>query len=156
MLFDNVVDSIGGGIYVVHTDGARKGTGAGGWGALIKAPSGAVTEVYGGEQDTTNNRMEMMAAIKGLQATPAGATVELTTDSQYVQKGISEWLPGWKRKDWKTADGKPVKNKDLWQLLDAESKARKATYLWVRGHNGHPENERADYLANLGAAGKRS
>lgn len=136
--------------YVVHTDGARKGSGAGGWGALIECPAGSIQEVFGGELDTTNNRMEMMAALKGLQVTPIGATVTLTTDSQYVQKGISEWLPGWKRRNWRTASGEAVKNQDLWELLDVEARGRQVTWKWVRGHNGHPENERADELANLG------
>lgn len=142
-----------GGRIVMHTDGACKGNpnGRGGWGALIV--QGAVTrELHGGVRDTTNNRMELLAVIEGLAALPAGCEVHIVTDSQYVQKGISEWIRNWKRRGWKTADGKPVKNQDLWERLDTEVAKHRTTWEWVRGHNGHPENERADELANMGAA----
>jgi ribonuclease HI len=104
-------------------------------------------ELSGGENPTTNNRMELMGAIMGLEALKQPSQVKLYTDSQYVQKGISEWLPGWVRKGWKTADNKPVKNADLWQRLDAARKLHQVDFIWVRGHNGHPENERVDELA---------
>jgi ribonuclease HI len=115
-------------------------------------PDGGVKELFGGVRDTTNNRMELTAVIEGLAALPSGSVVRVTTDSQYVQKGISEWIHGWKRRGWKTSDGSPVKNQDLWMRLDAEAARHRTSWEWVRGHNGHPENERADALANRGAA----
>ena len=137
----------------IFTDGACSGNpGPGGWGVLLRLGN-AEKELSGGEALTTNNRMEMMAAICGLEALTRPSRVKLYTDSQYVQKGISEWLPGWIARGWKTADKKPVKNADLWQRLDAARKAHKVDFIWVRGHNGHPENERVDALA--GAAIKR-
>jgi ribonuclease HI len=105
--------------------------------------------LYGGEPHTTNNRMELMAAIMGLESLKRRCEVSLTTDSQYVKRGITEWLPNWKRNQWKTADRKPVKNADLWQRLDAAAARHQVQWHWVRGHTGHPENERADALANL-------
>ena len=121
----------------------------GGWGALL-VTDGHRKEICGGERDTTNNRMEMTAVIRALESLKRPSTVEVHTDSQYVQKGISEWMSGWKRRNWRTADGKPVKNQDLWLQLDALSQLHRIEWKWVRGHAGHPENERADELANQG------
>jgi len=134
----------------IYSDGACKGNpGVGGWGALLVA-NGHRKEISGGEANTTNNRMEMTAVIRALESLKRPSMVEVHTDSQYVQKGISEWMPGWKRRNWRTADGKPVKNQDLWLQLDALSQLHRIEWKWVRGHAGHPENERADALANLG------
>jgi ribonuclease HI len=134
----------------IYSDGACKGNpGAGGWGALLVA-GGHRKEIFGGEADTTNNRMEMTAVIQALELLKRPSTVAVHTDSQYVQKGISEWLPGWKRRNWRTADGKPVKNQDLWERLDKLAQHHRIEWNWVRGHAGHPENERADALANKG------
>lgn len=134
----------------IYSDGACKGNpGAGGWGALL-VTDGHRKEICGGEANTTNNRMEMTAVIRALESLKRPSTVEVHTDSQYVQKGISEWMAGWKRRNWRTADGKPVKNQDLWLQLDALSQLHRIEWKWVRGHNGHPENERADELANQG------
>ena len=137
-------------IIYIYSDGACKGNpGVGGWGALL-VTGGHRKEISGGEANTTNNRMEMTAVIRALESLKRPSTVEVHTDSQYVQKGISEWMPGWKRRNWRTADGKPVKNQDLWLQLDALSQLHRIEWKWVRGHAGHPENERADALANLG------
>ena len=134
----------------IYSDGACKGNpGAGGWGALL-ITNGHRKEICGGEANTTNNRMEMTAVIRALESLKRPSTVEVHTDSQYVQKGISEWMTGWKKRNWRTADGKPVKNQDLWLQLDALSQLHRIEWKWVRGHNGHPENERADALANQG------
>lgn len=134
----------------IYSDGACKGNpGAGGWGALL-VTDGHRKEICGGEANTTNNRMEMTAVIRALESLKRPSAVEVHTDSQYVQKGISEWMAGWKRRNWRTADGKPVKNQDLWLQLDALSQLHRIEWKWVRGHNGHPENERADELANQG------
>ena len=134
----------------VYTDGACKGNpGPGGWGALLQF-DGREKELCGGEPDTTNNRMELTAVICALQALKRPCDIDLYTDSQYVQKGISEWISGWKRRGWKTADRKPVKNVDLWLQLDALAGAHRIHWHWVRGHAGHAENERADQLANRG------
>ena len=134
----------------LFTDGACLGNpGPGGWAALLRF-KGVEKELAGGEKLTTNNRMEMLAVIEGLKALTRGCKVEVFTDSQYVQKGISEWLPGWKARGWKTADKKPVKNADLWQELDTLAQPHQISWHWVRGHNGHPGNERADALANRG------
>ncbi len=134
----------------IYSDGACKGNpGAGGWGALL-VTDGHRKEICGGEANTTNNRMEMTAVIRALESLKRPSTVEVHTDSQYVQKGISEWMTAWKRRNWRTADGKPVKNQDLWLQLDALSQLHRIEWKWVRGHNGHPENERADELANQG------
>jgi len=132
----------------IYTDGACAGNpGPGGWGALI-IEDGAQREISGGEPDTTNNRMEMVAAIEALKAT-TGA-VRIYTDSQYLKNGLLEWMPRWKRNGWKTSDGKPVKNRDLWDLLNQLTEGRRVEWRWVRGHNGHAGNERADALAREG------
>ena len=134
----------------IYSDGACKGNpGAGGWGALLVSGTHR-KEISGGEADTTNNRMEMTAVIRALESLKRPSKVEVHTDSQYVQKGVSEWMAGWKRRNWRTADGKPVKNQDLWLQLDALSQLHQVEWKWVRGHAGHPENERADQLANQG------
>jgi ribonuclease HI len=134
----------------IYSDGACKGNpGPGGWGALL-VTDGHRKEISGGEANTTNNRMEMTAVIRALESLKRPSTVEVHTDSQYVQKGISAWMTGWKKRNWRTADGKPVKNQDLWLQLDALSQLHRIEWKWVRGHNGHPENERADALANQG------
>jgi len=137
-------------IVELYTDGACSGNpGPGGWGCILRF-KGTEKELCGGEPDTTNNRMEMKAVMAGLAALKRPCTVAVYTDSQYVQKGISEWIWGWKKRGWKTADNKPVKNADLWQELDTLVKNHKVTWHWVKGHAGHPENERADELARKG------
>lgn len=129
------------------TDGACSGNpGPGGWGAILRA-KGNEKELSGGEKLTTNNRMEMMAVIAGLEALKRPCHVTITTDSQYVMKGMTEWLAGWKARNWRTAARQPVKNADLWQRLDAAVQPHKVDWRWVRGHDGHPDNERADKLA---------
>jgi ribonuclease HI len=136
----------------IWTDGACKGNpGPGGWGALLRQGRHEKT-LYGGEPQTTNNRMELLAVIQALKALKRRCTVVVHTDSQYVQKGMTEWLPGWKRRGWLTADKKPVKNADLWQELEALVQEHSLSWQWVRGHAGDPGNERADQLANQGAA----
>ena len=131
----------------IYTDGACSGNpGPGGWGVLLRMGE-VEKELSGGENPTTNNRMELMAAIMGLEALMRPSTVKLYTDSQYVQKGINEWLSGWIARGWKTADKKPVKNADLWRRLDAARAGHKVEFIWVRGHDGHAENERVDCLA---------
>ena len=137
---------------IIHTDGACSGNpGPGGWGAILRSGD-KVKELSGGEPSTTNNRMEMLAAIRALEAVKPGysGSITLHTDSTYLLKGITEWLPGWKRRGWKTAAKKPVKNADLWQELDALNAARDVDWRWVKGHAGDPGNERADELANKG------
>ncbi len=138
----------------VFTDGACSGNpGPGGWGAILRY--GAVEkELSGGETLTTNNRMELMAAISALEALKGTVNVRLHTDSQYVKNGITSWIHNWKRSGWKTADKKPVKNADLWQRLDAALKDHKIEWIWVKGHNGHDENERADALARAAIPGR--
>lgn len=134
----------------IFTDGACRGNpGPGGWGALLRY---GVTEreLYGGAADTTNNRMELQAAIEALKALSHPCRVDLTTDSVYVRSGITTWLEGWKKKGWKTAARKPVKNVDLWQALDEQNQRHTVEWHWVKGHSGHIENERADQLANRG------
>ncbi len=134
-------------IVEIFTDGACSGNpGPGGWGVLLRY-DGIEKELSGGENPTTNNRMELTAAIKGLESLTRPSHVRLYTDSQYVQKGISEWHAGWVKRGWKKADKKPVKNADLWQRLDEARKGHTVDFVWVRGHNGHPENERVDRLA---------
>jgi len=134
----------------IFTDGACKGNpGPGGWGALLRLGDNEKS-LYGGELNTTNNRMELLAAIRGLEALKREATVILTTDSQYVMKGVCEWMPNWKKRGWKTASKQPVKNVDLWQQLDELVNQHQVEWRWVRGHTGHRENEIADELANLG------
>ena len=134
----------------VFTDGACRGNpGPGGWGAILRF-QGKEKSLYGGEANTTNNRMELTAAIEALKALTEHCEIELTTDSQYVRKGISEWLAGWKKRGWKTAAKQPVKNIDLWQALDEQSKRHTIEWHWVKGHSGHRENELADQLANMG------
>ena len=132
------------------TDGACRGNpGPGGWGALLRSGT-HVKELSGGELDTTNNRMELTAAIQALTALKERCRVALYTDSTYVRSGITEWLPGWRARGWRTADKKPVKNQDLWQALAAQAERHEVSWHWVKGHSGHPENERADELANQG------
>ena len=132
------------------TDGACSGNpGPGGWGAVLQFGDHE-RELRGGAADTTNNRMELTAAIEALRALRESCRVSLTTDSTYVKDGITQWLANWKRNDWKTAAKKPVKDQDLWQALDHESSRHEIDWCWVKGHSGHPENERADRLANLG------
>jgi ribonuclease HI len=132
----------------IYTDGACRGNpGPGGWGVLLRY-KGKEKTLYGAEPDTTNNRMELTAAIMGLKTLTRGIHVTVFTDSTYVCKGITEWLPNWEKRHWKTADKKPVKNVDLWQSLVLEIARHKVTWRWVKGHSGHPENDRADALAN--------
>jgi ribonuclease HI len=138
------------GVVDIYADGACKGNpGPGGWGVLLRV-GGRETEMFGGEAQTTNNRMELMAVIEALRSLKAGTEARVYTDSQYVQKGISEWIHSWKRRGWLTADKKPVKNVDLWKTLDEVARQHKVSWHWVKGHAGHPENERADALANKG------
>ena len=136
----------------IYTDGACKGNpGVGGWGAILRF-GGTEKELFGGVANTTNNRMEMTAVIEALRSLSRSCDAVVFTDSSYVQKGISEWIHGWKRNGWKTSDKKPVKNADLWQTLDQLAAGHKIEWRWVKGHAGHPENERADLLANRGVA----
>lgn len=142
----------------LFTDGACSGNpGPGGWGVILRFRE-VEKELKGGEPLTTNNRMEMMAVIEGLAALTRPCVVEVYTDSEYVRKGMTEWLRGWKARGWKTADRKPVKNEDLWRRLDEAAARHQVSWHWVRGHSGHPENERADELAREGAreAAKRA
>ncbi|MDO8534043.1 MAG: ribonuclease HI [Xanthobacteraceae bacterium] len=135
---------------VIHTDGACSGNpGPGGWGALIQYGA-EMRELKGGEVRTTNNRMELMAAISALESLDHGAMVDLYTDSQYLRSGISEWMPNWKKNGWRTADKKAVKNVDLWQRLDAAASRHEIRWHWLRSHEGHEQNERADELAREG------
>ncbi len=137
-------------IVVVYTDGACKGNpGPGGWGAFLSY-KGVEKELFGGEAETTNNRMELQAVISALEALKRPCSVQIYTDSQYVKKGMTEWIQGWKRKGWKTADNKPVKNADLWKQLDLAQVRHQIEWRWVKGHAGDPGNERADQLANAG------
>jgi len=143
------------GVVEVYADGACKGNpGPGGWGVLLVA-GGRERELHGGEPATTNNRMELTAVIRALEALPPASRVRLYTDSQYVQKGMAEWISSWKRRGWRTADKKPVKNEDLWKRLDEAARHHQVEWHWVKGHAGHPGNERADALANLGVSGGR-
>lgn len=136
----------------IYTDGACKGNpGPGGWGALLRYGEHE-RELFGGDPQTTNNRMELIAVIRALEALRRESEVVVHTDSQYVQKGISEWLPSWKRRGWLTSDRKPVRNADLWKELDLLATRHRIEWRWVRGHAGHADNERADELANRGVA----
>lgn len=134
----------------IYTDGACRGNpGPGGWGAVLQYGEHQ-RELYGAEPDTTNNRMELTAALQALEALREPCEIDLTTDSEYLRKGITEWLPGWKKRNWKTADRKPVKNADLWQALEQASARHRIRWHWVKGHSGHNGNEQADMLANRG------
>ena len=140
----------------IYTDGACSGNpGPGGWGAILTFGD-TRKEMFGGEEHTTNNRMELMAAIASLEALKRSCTVDLHTDSQYLRNGIMSWIHGWKRNGWRTADKKPVKNVDLWQRLDEALKPHKVEWHWVKGHAGHPMNERADELAREGIVAARA
>ncbi|MBK8770891.1 MAG: ribonuclease HI [Rhizobiales bacterium] len=137
---------------VIHTDGACSGNpGPGGWGAILDY-NGTRKELFGGEPDTTNNRMELKAAIEALNALKRACAVEMHVDSNYVKDGITKWIFGWKKNGWKTADKKPVKNVELWQALDEAIKRHEISWHWVKGHDGNPDNERADELARQGIA----
>lgn len=140
----------------IYSDGACRGNpGPGGWGALLRVKGGAERierELCGGEAATTNNRMELTAVIRALEALKRPTRVKVYTDSQYVMKGISEWIESWKKRGWRTADKKPVKNVDLWKQLEEQAGRHEVEWHWVKGHAGHPENERADRLANRGIA----
>jgi ribonuclease HI len=139
-------------MFVIYTDGACSGNpGPGGWGARLEGPDG-VNEISGGEAATTNNRMELSAAIEALASLPDNSQVTLVTDSNYVKDGMTSWLDNWKKRGWKTAAKKPVKNVDLWQALDAQCQRHQVEWQWVKGHSGHPGNERADELARIGMA----
>lgn len=132
----------------IYTDGACRGNpGPGGWGAILRYRDHE-KELYGAERGTTNNRMELMAAIRALEALTRGCDAVVTTDSEYLRKGITEWLPQWKRRGWKTAAKQPVKNQDLWERLERAIERHRVRWQWIKGHSGHEENERADALAN--------
>jgi ribonuclease HI len=138
----------------IFTDGACSGNpGPGGWGAILRS-NGHEKELSGGNAATTNNRMELTAVIEGLKALKKGGPVTIHTDSRYVMDGASKWILGWKKKGWKTADKKPVKNEDLWRALDGEMARHQIRWIWVAGHSGHPENERADALARGAIPGR--
>lgn len=140
----------------IATDGACKGNpGRGGWGAVLRAADGRERELSGGEPDTTNNRMELMAAIEGLRALKRPCRVILSTDSRYVMDGLTKWIKGWQKNGWKTAARQPVKNAELWQALLAAAKPHRIEWVWVKGHAGHPDNERADKLASDAAVAQR-
>lgn len=144
------------GVVEIFTDGACKGNpGVGGWGALLRY-GGHRRELFGGEAQTTNNRMELTAVIRALEALKRPSKVKLHTDSQYVQKGITEWIHDWKRRGWRTTDKKPVKNADLWRRLDELAARHEIQWIWVKGHAGHDGNEQADDLANRGVASVKS
>ena len=138
-------------IVYIYTDGSCKGNpGPGGWGAVLKYGN-TVKEIKGSAKDTTNNIMELTAVIEALKSLTRPCNIIITTDSNYVKDGITEWIHQWKKKGWKTAGKQSVKNKDLWQVLEAETHQHKIKWEWVKGHSGHPENERADELANIAA-----
>lgn len=152
-----MVDATAGRVVEIWTDGACSGNpGPGGWGVVLRY-GGHERELCGGEPaETTNNRMELMAAIQALESLSRPVTVHLHTDSTYVRSGITSWLASWKRNGWRTAAKQPVKNADLWQRLESAGAPHQVTWLWVKGHNGHPENERADALASRGLAESRA
>jgi ribonuclease HI len=151
-----MADEPGSQIVDIFTDGACSGNpGPGGWGAILRFGD-VEKEIFGFETLTTNNRMELMAAIAALEALKRPCTVRIHTDSQYLRDGIMRFIHAWKKNGWKTADKKPVKNIDLWQRLEAALKPHNVTWFWVRGHSGHPENERADELARAGVAAARA
>lgn len=136
----------------IYTDGACKGNpGPGGWGVLLRC-NGQEKTLHGGEAHTTNNRMELMAAIKGLESLTRACEVDLYTDSQYLRQGMIDWMAGWKKKGWKNSKNEPVKNADLWKILDNLAKQHQIKWHWVKGHSGHVENDRVDALANQGVA----
>ncbi len=138
--------------FKLFTDGACLGNpGPGGWAYILETVAGEIVEASGGERSTTNNRMELMAVIQGLSAMAESSVVHLVGDSEYVLKGLSEWLPGWKRRGWRKADKKPVLNADLWQEIDRLTQRHEVRVEWTRGHSGHPENERCDELASAEA-----
>ena len=140
----------------IFTDGACSGNpGPGGWGAILRSGPHE-KEIWGGEPQTTNNRMELLAVIRALEVLKRPVAARVHTDSQYVQKGISEWIHGWKKRGWKTASREPVKNEDLWRALDEAASRHKVAWIWVRGHAGHAENERADELARRGVDAVRT
>lgn len=140
----------------IFTDGACSGNpGPGGWGAILRSGQHE-KEIWGGEPQTTNNRMELLAVIRALETLKRPVAARVHTDSQYVQKGISEWIHGWKKRGWKTASREPVKNEDLWRALDEAASRHKVAWIWVRGHAGHAENERADELARRGVTAVRA
>jgi ribonuclease HI len=135
---------------IIYTDGACRGNpGVGGWGVILRY-KGSIKELHGGEPHTTNNRMELMAAIQALESLNKPCAVELNTDSKYVLQGLTEWLPNWKKRGWKTASKAPVKNEDLWRRLDTAAERHNIEWIWIKGHSGDPGNERADALANHG------
>jgi ribonuclease HI len=143
--------------YTIHADGGCKGNpGPGGWGAVIDTAGGGRQLLNGFEGETTNNRMELCALIAAIGNIPVGATALVVTDSQYAQKGITEWIVGWKRKKWMNSQGQPVKNKDLWVALDSVCQTRSLRWTWVKGHSGNPGNELADSLANDAIAARKS
>jgi len=145
-----LIDLIMNDTVIIYTDGACRGNpGPGGWGAILRYKS-KKKELYGGAKETTNNRMELTAAIEALEALKRPCKVQISTDSQYLLKGITEWMVNWKKRGWKTASKKPVKNEDLWRRLDAAMSQHDVEWKWVRGHSGDTGNERADTLANLG------
>jgi len=137
-------------VVIIYTDGACRGNpGPGGWGVMLSYKN-KVKELFGGEKETTNNRMELMATIQALEALTRPCVVQLNSDSSYVLKGITEWMPNWKKRGWKTASRAPVKNEDLWRRLDASIAGHQIEWKWVKGHSGDKGNDRADALANLG------
>jgi ribonuclease HI len=155
-LNDQTIDVSGNDRVMLFTDGACSGNpGPGGWAALLRYRE-QERELSGGEPATTNNRMEMLAVIHGLEALKRPMRVRICTDSQYVMKGVTEWLAAWKRRGWKTADRQPVKNVDLWQRLESALSPHHVEWEWVRGHNGHPENERVDVLARAAITGSKN
>jgi ribonuclease HI len=158
-MFETVAEAVAVAVAVavalVYTDGSCKGDRRGGYGALVIYPDGTDAQLYGGERETTNNRMELRGAIEALRSLPAGLGARVHSDSRYVLGGMTGWLQGWLARDWKTAAGAPVKNADLWRDLAAAARGREVEWIWVKGHSGNEGNDRADALANLGAAEQR-